>query len=302
MEIRALRTFAAVAETLSFTHAGRRLNISQSAVSQQIRALEQAAGTPLFVRHARTVALTQAGNVLLPYARQIVAKADEATAVVSDFENLGRGRIVIGAGGAICHHVLPQILREFTTRFAKIELQVISGFTFETLARAGDGTIDMGILLLPVRETNLVAAEIGRDQLVAIAPRGHRWAELDRVRAADFQDEKLITYDRKSRTFRILEQFLLEAGVFPSFGMEISDLEAVKKMVEVGLGVAVLAGWAVRTEVAAGTLVARPLGTAGLYRSWGLIHRANEVLTAAQRALMGICKGSFPQLVSTPID
>jgi DNA-binding transcriptional LysR family regulator len=84
--------------------------------------------------------------------------------------------------------------------------------------------------------------------------------------------------------------------------MEISDLEAVKKMVEVGLGVAVLAGWAVRNEVAAGTLIARPLGSGGLYRSWGLVHRANETLTAAQRALMGICKSSFPQLVSTPIE
>ena len=99
-----------------------------------------------------------------------------------------------------------------------------------------------------------------------------------------------------------LERFLLEAGVFPSFGMEISDLEAVKKMVEVGLGVAVLAGWAVRTEVAAGKLVAKPLGSGGLYRSWGLVHRANETPTAAQRALMGICKSSFPKLVSTPID
>jgi DNA-binding transcriptional LysR family regulator len=299
MEIRELRTFIAVAESRSFTRAGQRLAVSQSAVSQQIRSLEQAIGSALFTRQARNVALTQAGDVLLPYARQIVSKADEASAVVSDFESLGRGRVVIGAGGAICHHVLPQILSEFTKRFAKIELHVISGFTFETLARANDGTIDLGILLLPVRDTNLVVTEIGRDQLVAIAPREHRWEKLDRVLPADFADEQLITYDRKAQTFRILEQFLLENGVFPRFGMEISDLEAVKKMVEVGLGVAAVAGWAVRREAEAGTLLAKPLGPRGLYRSWGLVHRANETLTASQRALITISKTMFPNLVAS---
>ena len=119
MEIRALRTFIAVAETGSFTRAGQRLQVSQSAVSQQIRVLEDTVGTALFTRQARNVTPTQAGNVLLPYARQILAKIDEATAVISDFEGMGRGRVAIGAGGAICHHVLPHILNEFQHEIAR---------------------------------------------------------------------------------------------------------------------------------------------------------------------------------------
>jgi DNA-binding transcriptional LysR family regulator len=222
--------------------------------------------------------------------------------VISDFEGLGRGRVAIGAGGAICHHVLPHILREFSDRFAKIEIQVISGFSLETMQRALDGTIDLGILLLPVRDTALVATEMGRDQLVAIAPPGHRWQELKRIKPADFAGEKLITYDRKSETFSILERFLLEDGVFPRFGMEISDLEAVKKMVGAGLGVAVVAGWTVRTEVEAGNLIAKPLGARGLYRSWGMVYRSSETLTASQRGLISICKSRFPGLVSSASD
>ena len=302
MELRELRTFIAVAETQNFTRAGRKLDISQSAVSQQIKALEESVGAQLYSRRARTVTLTQAGNVLLPYARQVIGKVDEAVAVISDFEGLGRGRVVIGAGGAICHHVLPHILREFSDRFAKIEIQVISGFSFETMQRALDGTIDLGILLLPVRDTALVATEMGRDQLVAIAPPGHHWQELSRIKPGDFASEKLITYDRKSETFSILERFLLEDGVFPRFGMEISDLEAVKKMVGAGLGVAVVAGWAVRTEIEAGELIAKPLGARGLYRSWGMVYRSNETLTASQRGLISICKGRFPGLVSSASD
>jgi len=302
MELRELRTFIAVAETQNFTRAAQRLDISQSAVSQQIKALEKSLAAQLFSRRARSIALTQAGNVLLPYARQVVGKVDEAIAVISDFEGLGRGRVAIGAGGAICHHVLPHILREFSERFAKIEIQVISGFSFETMQRALDGTIDLGLLLLPIHDTNLVAIEMGRDQLVAIAPPGHEWSELSRIKSTDFAHQKLITYDRKSETFSILERFLLEDGVFPRFGMEISDLEAVKKMVGAGLGVAVVAGWAARNEVKSGELIARPLGQRGLYRSWGMVYRSTETLTASQRGLISISKSLFPALVSSPQD
>ena len=298
MDFRELRCFVAVAETASFTRAGGRLEISQSAVSQQIRSLEESIGAPLFTRRTREVALTQAGNVLLPYARQILAKVEEARAVVSDFEGLGRGRVVIGAGGAICHHVLPSLLKEFTGQFRKVEVQVISGFSVETLERTVDGSVDVGIVVLPIVHNGVVTSELGRDELVAIAPPGHRWASLPRVKARDFVDEHLVVYERNSHTFRIIERYLLEEGVFPRFAMEISDLEAVKRMVEAGLGVAVMATWTVRDELARGSLIARSVGTRGLYRNWGIIHRANDALTASQRGFLTICRTRFPELVN----
>ena len=298
MDIRELRTFIAAAESGSFTRAGGRLQISQSAVSQQIRLLEESLGAPLFTRRARDVSLTQAGSVLLPYARQIVAKLDEARAVVSDYESLGRGRVVIGAGGAVCHHVLPQLLKEFSERFAKVEIQVISGFSNETLQRTVDGAVDLGFVVLPLQHSGVITTELGRDELVAIAPPGHHWSELARVRARDFIDEPLVVYERNSHTFRVIERFLLEEGVFPRFAMEISDLEAVKRMVEAGLGVAVMATWMVREEIRRGSLVARPVGARGLHRSWGMLHRANEALTASQKGFLSICRTRFPELVT----
>ena len=299
MDIRELRTFIAAAETGSFTRAGGRLQISQSAVSQQIRLLEESLGAPLFTRRAREVSLTQAGSVLLPYARQIIAKLDEARAVVSDYESLGRGRVVIGAGGAVCHHLLPRLLKEFSERFAKVEIQVISGFSNETLQRTVDGAVDLGIVVLPLQHSGVVTTELGRDELVAIAQPGHRWGELARVRARDFVGEPLVVYERNSHTFRVIERFLLEEGVFPRFAMEISDLEAVKRMVEAGLGVAVMATWMIREEVERGSLVARPVGARGLHRSWGMLHRANDTLTASQKGFLSICRSRFPELVAT---
>jgi len=298
MDLRMLATFLTVAETGSFTRAGERLRVTQSAVSQQVRALEQDLGSTLFARQTRKVTLTQAGSVLLPYARQIVRKVEEARAVVSDFEGMGRGRVSVGSGGAVCHHILPDLVREFSSRFGKIDVQVLSGFSIETLQRTLDGTVDLGILLLPVQESGLVVTELGRDELVAIAPRDHAWTALERVKAKDFAGQPLVVYDRRSQTFRLLERFVLEAGVFPSIAMEISDLEAVKKMVAAGLGVSLVARWAVRKEELAGDLVVRPLGPRGLYRTWGLVRRANDVLTASQRSFVSICTSRFPDLLA----
>ena len=298
MDLKALNAFVVVSETGNFTRAGQRLRVSQSAVSQQIRALEESLGATLFSRHARKVALTQAGDVLLPYARQILRKVEEARAVVSDYESFGRGRVAIGAGGAMCNHVLPKLLSEFRARFGKIDVQVVSGFSEETLQRTLEGRVDVGLLLSPIAQGGVISTELGRDELVAIAPAGHEFAELERVRARDFDGQSLVAYERSSQPFRILERFFLEAGVFPSVAMEINDLEAVKRMVSAGLGVSVVPSWAVGGEHGEAELVVRPLGGAGLYRTWCAVRRANETLTASQRGFLGVCTTLFPTLVS----
>ncbi len=301
MDIPTLKSFVTVVEAGSFTAAGQRLKVSQSAVSQQIRLLERSLGAPLFTRHPRKVTLTQAGEVLLPYARQIIAKVEEAKAVVSDFEGLGRGRVVIGAGGAVCHHILPSLLDEFTARFGKIEIRVTSGFSAEILKRTLEGSVDLGLLVLPIDRQGIVVSEIGRDELFAIAPKGHPWEKLDRVKPKDFREQPLVIYDRESHTFKIMERYLLEAGVLPSISMELNDLEAVKKMVTVGLGVSIVAAWVARDEIANQGLVVKRLAPAGLYRSWGLIRRANETPTASQKGFINVCDALFPRLIESPL-
>ncbi len=298
MEIRSLRSFVAVVDNGGFTTAGRRLGISQSAVSQQVRLLEQELGATLLCRSGRRIAVTQAGDTLLPYARQILAKLDEAKAAVSDFEALGRGRVAIGAGGTVCRHILPAILREFAERFGRVDVHVVSGYSAQTVARVADGSVDFGIVVLPVQEKALVASELGRDELVAVARPDHPWAGRDVVRPQDFADERLIAYDRVSQTYRILERFLLEAGVFPRVAMEIDDLEAVKRMVSEGLGISAVARWTVQREVNEESLIVRPLGRRGLYRTWGLVRRSGEPLTAAQRGFLAVCRNRFPGLLA----
>ena len=270
METKQLRTFLVAAELASFTRAGRRLGLSQSAISQQLSALERQLGVKLLVRSGSGARPTPAGEVLLQYARQIVRKMDEAQRVLSDYDLHGAGTLRIGAGGAACHYLLPAVLNEFHERFPKIELHVYSGHTRLTVERLLEGELDIGLLTLPVTHPRLRIVDLGRDELVAIAALSHPWAERRRVQPADFADQPLLIYERRSQTFRLIERVLLEAGVFPRIVMEMDHMEAVTEMVRVGLGVAIVPRWAASAEVAGGHLIALPIGKNGLSRAWGL--------------------------------
>ena len=123
---------------------------------------------------------------------------------------------------------------------------------------------------MPVSQAKLRITDVGRDELVAIAPATHPWAGRKRIPPVDLAGQPLMIYDRSSQTSQLIERVLLEAGVFPQIAMEMDHLEAVTEMVRVGLGVAIVPRWAVRTEVERGEVLALPIGKSGLSRRWGL--------------------------------
>ncbi len=273
IETKQLRIFKAIADVGSFTRAGRRLNLSQSAISQQVRALEEQVGVPLLVRGTRRARPTPAGEVLLAYAGQLLEKLDEVERLLADHGEGRLGVLRIGAGGAACQHLLPPVLGEFRARHPQIELRVLSGHTRLTVSRILRGDLDLGLATLPVRAERLRVGEVGRDELVAVVPPDHRWAGQRRVQAKDFAGEPLVVHEPRSQTTDLILRFLLEEGVFPRVAMEINHLEAVKEMVRAGLGVAIVPRWAVRSELRTGSLSAVRLGRGGLVRSWGVVYR-----------------------------
>src|SRR3990172_7070438 len=260
MDTKPLRTFVTIVDMGSFTRAGRRLGLSQSAISQQISGLEKEVGVRLLVRPGSGARPTTAGEVLLHYARQILSRVDEAKRVLADYDSRAGGVLRIGAGGAVCHYLLPPILKEFHDGFPKIELHVYSGRTSLTVERLLESQLDVGIVTLPVSQPRLRITDIGRDELVAIVSPSHPWAQRKRVQAGEFSGEPLLIYERRSQAFALVERILLEAGVFPQVAMEMDHLEAVIEMVRVGLGVAIVPPWTVRCEIARGELVALGIG------------------------------------------
>jgi DNA-binding transcriptional LysR family regulator len=298
MDTKLLRTFVTIVDMRNFTRAGRRLGLSQSAISQQISGLEKELGVQLLVRSGGGARPTAAGEMLLQYARQILSRVDEAQRVLTDYDSAPGGVLRIGAGGAACHYLLPPVLAQFHGEFPQIELHVHSGHSALTMERLLNGDLDAGIVTLPVSHAKLRVTEIGRDELLAIAAPAHAWNERRRIQPTDFAGQPLLIYERRSQTFRLIERMLLEAGVFPRVVMEMDHLEAVIEMVRVGLGVAIVPRWTVREEIGRGELIGLSIGKSGLQRAWGVVSPELNQRPKRLRAFLRVCGTRLPELLS----
>lgn len=298
LETKQLKIFKTIVEVGSFTRAGARLNLSQPAISQHIRALEEHLGVPVLLRVGKRARPTPAGEVLLHCAEQVLDKIEDAERLLAEQGVGGGGVVRVGGGDAVCHHLLPTILKELMDQFPRIHLRVTSGHTATTLARVLGGELDLGLVTLPVEADRIRVTEIGRDELVAVVHPTHPWSERRRVHASDFAGEPLILYERESRMTEILLKFLLEEGVFPRVTMEVDSVAVVKELVMQGLGIAVLPAWAVRREVESGALKSVTVGPQGLSRPWCLAALDNGTQPAALKAIIRLCIERLPRLLT----
>lgn len=297
IETKQLQIFKTIVDVGSFTGAGEALGISQSAISQQIRVLEEELGVPLLVRLGRSTRMTPAGEVFLGCAQQVLEKIDETRRFLDEHAHGRAGVVRIGTPEPPCNYLLPQVLVELKERFPRIDARVTSGHTAATLARLNGGELDLALLPLPVEAGRLRVIEVGRDELIAVVPPDHAWAGLPFVTARDFEQESLLVYDRASQITDLTLGFLLEEGVFPRIAVEVDHLEALKDLVQRRLGVAVVPEWAARRELAAGTLTAVRLGATGLGRAWGVLHADLQPYPATLRALVRLLADCLPQLL-----
>lgn len=298
LETKQLKIFKTIVEVGSFTRAGARLNLSQPAISQHIRALEEHLGVPVLLRVGKRARPTPAGEVLLHCAEQVLDKIEDAERLLAEQGVGGGGVIRIGGGDAVCQHLLPPVMKEFLAQFPRVHLHLSSSHGNATVARVLGGELDLGLVTLPVETDRIRVTEVGRDELVAIVRPDHAWAERRRVQASDFVDEPLVLYNRESRLTDVLLRFLLEEGVFPRVTTEVDQVVVVKELVRLGVGVAVLPAWAVRSEVESGMLRALPVGAQGLTRSWCLAALDNGAQPAALKAIVRLCVDQLPRLLT----
>ncbi len=297
IETKQLRVFKAVIDAGSFTGAGEQLGLSQPAVSQQVRALEEQLGVAVLSRSGKTPRATPAGEVLLQCARQVLDRLDETERHLEEHVKGRAGLVRIGTPEPPCNYLLPEVLVEMKKRFPRIDVRVVSGHTAATLTRLSAGEIDVALLPLPVDAPRFRTIELERDELVAVVPPDHAWVDMPFVSARDFEKQSLLVYDRASQITELTLSFLLEDGVFPRVAVEIDHLEAVKDLVQRHLGVAVVPTWAARREIASGELVAVRLGATGVTRAWGVIHPDLQPYPATLKALVRLFADALPPLL-----
>ena len=288
MQLHQLRYFVAVAEVRHFTQAADLVGITQPSLSKQIHALETDLGAPLFERGRGNIALTAAGEVLLPLAQRILADVDTATREVQELVGLRRGRVRLGATPSLATSLAPPVLRRFRDAHPTVDLRVEEGGSQDLVRDLLRGDLDLALIIEPSTGTDpgLRADPILRESLVV--------ASVDPLPAADGRGEVRITdlrdlplvmfregYDLRDATL----QACRAAGFEPTLSVDGGEMDAVLSFVEAGLGVALVPGIVVARR--AGIRVTR-LVPPGVRRTIAVARRRDVVPTHAGRELRRI--------------
>ena len=255
MELSQLRTFREIAETLNFTRAAERLHLTQSAVSHQIKALEQELGEPLFIRSRRGVKLSPAGQLALDHARRMLDEASALKERLGGAQQARTGHVRAAAATQAFVHLFAPLFESFMRSHPGIEVSFRTTVsTDQTVADIRDGTADVGFASLPVYSPALKVSELFGDELVVIVGHGHRLAGRSLCTVDDLRSERFILFERGASIRRATDQLFDRVGVAPATALESNDTYFIKLMVERGLGISLLPAWAVRDEVRWGRL------------------------------------------------
>ncbi|MFD8553172.1 LysR family transcriptional regulator, partial [Streptomyces fradiae] len=241
MQFQQLVYFVAVAETRHFTRAAERVHVSQPSLSQQIRALEKELGAELFSRARGNIALTDAGEALLPLARRILADADTARQEVHELARLRRGRVRLGATPSLCTGLLPEVLRAFHDLYPGIRILIEEGGSHDLVRGLARGALDLALVVLPLpaQSPALTTVELLQEDLVVVSSAAEE-APRRPVRIADLQGRPMVMF-RHGYDLRELTVAACRAeGFEPSFTVEGGEMDAVLGFVRAGLGVAVV--------------------------------------------------------------
>jgi len=271
LEVRHLRLVRAVAAFGGLTSAGRELHLTQSALSHQLRDVETRLGTPLFLRVGKRMVLTSAGERLLQSADEILGTLERTEDAIKSLAGGTRGRLRVSTGGCTEYRWLPPVLKAFRASCPHVDLQIVAAANGEAVPLLVDGHIDVGMVDHPVDDARLLVRPLFEDEVVAIAAPGHPIAKKRFVRPEDFADETLIL-ETAPETHPTFQRVLAPARVTPEKIQVVAPTGAMVELVRAGLGIGLVARWAVEPLIKAGVIRALSLGRDGERRRWNALY------------------------------
>jgi len=278
MDLRQLEILRAVAETGSFTGAGRRLHVSQSAVSRQILLLESELNEPLFWRIKRKVKITPAGEALLQLAIRVFADIKETTTSITETQEKLTGTVRLVGGMTVSLYVFPTLLREFRRSHPEVDVKVLTGPAERLLRKLRAGAADLGLLTLPVDEPDLITVPVMREEMMLVTYPTHALAKRGRVEPAELVRQPFVLYEPGSNTRRVIDELFIKEKIQPRMVMETENVEIIKAMVKSGFGITIISQQAVEREVKEGQLASCRISGHTLVRETGWVYlKANRV-------------------------
>lgn len=262
MADRRLQVFHAVARQLSFTKAAEQLFMTQPAVTFQIKQLEEHLNTRLFDRSHGRIALTPAGELVFGYAEKILTMSEELETRVGELTGAISGPLLLGASTTIAEFYLPQILGEFKAMHPHVQAHMTVANSETIVNRVAEHVLDIGLIESPSHQHGVHTEVVCDDMLVLICSPKHKLATATRVSAAEVAAEPFVSREPGSGTRDVADQYFQQNKIAPdaiNVVMELGSPEAIKGVVETGLGVSILSRATVAKELRLGVLVAVPL-------------------------------------------
>jgi LysR family transcriptional activator of glutamate synthase operon len=282
-----LRAFVAVARARRFTKAARQLGTTQPSLSRRVQQLEREVGAKLVVRTPAGVVLTSAGDRFLGHAERAIASVDAGTTALEELAGQPRGAVSLGSQPTIGAYALPEALARFHAEQPEVTLHLREGPAERIEEWLASGELDLGLLNLPVRRVDLAAQKLWQEDYLLAVPAGHRLAASDRpIALGEAATEPLVVVEGVPSTAALIAA-CEERGARPRIVVETDNLEAVRRMVERGVGVALLPRIMAEAAVS-DRLRTVEVARGGVRRQVALVHRGESYLTAAARALRGM--------------
>jgi DNA-binding transcriptional LysR family regulator len=291
MDFDQLTTFVQVAKLKSFSKAGQKVFRSQSAVSAQIRQLEQAYHAKLLDRSAKSVELTPAGEVLFEFAERLLRLRDESMQVVADRGNVVQGPVAFGANEATCLYLLPEILAEFQKRYPLVHISIYRNFSHKILQRLEDGSLDLGIVTLPLKSPNLKMHVINRDRLRFMVSTKNPLAQRSHVTLDEIASAPLI-FPKTGYTRQVLDKLFRPHRSRLRVAMELPSIGMIKTFVAADVGISIISESFAKDQVKTGEVKLLNVEGVDLWRELALVYRRDRSLPRAVQSLIGMIRES----------
>ncbi|MDF1815401.1 MAG: LysR family transcriptional regulator [Verrucomicrobiales bacterium] len=293
MQIETFRILFDLVETASFSEAAERNGVTQSAVSQQIKAIEEKFGVTLVERGRKNFAVTPEGEIFLSAGKEILQIYEGIHGKLDELRNSVTGHLKIATVYSIGFHELPPYINEFKAAFPSVELEVSYRRSNQVYSDVIENRADLGLVAYPKTRKGIEIEPAWSDRLVVICPPGHRLAERKSLSLKNLDGQRFISFEPDLPTRQAIDAMFLEAGISVKEVVEFDNIETVKRGVEIENAISIVPSESVKYEVEAGVLKQVKLEGRNIRRPLGILRRRNKALTPAMREMIDILRAKM---------
>ena len=297
-DTRQLQIFIALEKTRSFTGAAHEVHITQSAVSRSIKSLEEQMGCQLIERQGKTCKLTPHGEVFLHHSRKVIHELENCSAKLRLLNKVGYSSIRLAASASICQYVIPAVLRRFQESYPQCEISITPCDSAQAIDLIDLGHID---LALGLHRNEYSASHKVRwlvsDQLCLITDQNHEWSKKPPRSLCDFKTAKYISYGNHTVTSEIVRQYFDSLNIPLQGLLCLANMESIKEMSLLGMGVGIVADWIVKNETKQGTLIKYKLDDPPK-RNWVFYTNQNKELSNIEHDFVRLVKSEMERVMT----